>query len=102
MSERNWERVLREGLGDAWDRTQDAATSLVAETVSHWPDILDDDLRWTAAASLVLDLLGQDDEVHTLLMEVLETLYGGGTHRSAASTPEVTDSGRQLQDGDRR
>ena len=75
MSERPWETLLREGLGNAWEAAQDDATSLVAEVVTHWPDILDDDLRWNAAASLVLDLVGRDDEVYCLLDSVLGTLY---------------------------
>lgn len=76
MSERPWERLLADGLGDAYDRTWDDATSLVAELVTHWPDILDDDLRWNAAASLVLDIIGRDDEVHAVLRSVLTGLYG--------------------------
>ena len=75
MSERPWERLLSETLGDAAERCWDDATSLVAELVTYWPDILDDDLRWSAAASLVLDLLGRDDEVHGLLDGLLTTLY---------------------------
>lgn len=75
MAERNWERLLRETLNDAWERTQDDATSLVAELVGYWPDILDDDLRWDAAASVVVDLLGRNDEVYCLLDSLLGTLY---------------------------
>ena len=76
MGERPWETMLRTQLGDAWERTQDDVTSLVAELQSHWPDILDNDLTWTAAAELVLDLLGRDDEVHDLLRSVLTAMYG--------------------------
>lgn len=75
MSERDWERLLRETLGEAWERTQDDATSLVAEVVDNWPDVLDNAVRWTAAASLVLDLLGRDEEVHALLTSLLSALY---------------------------
>lgn len=74
MAERPWETMLREGLGDAAEELWDDTTSLVAEAVDYWPDVLDDDLRWKAAAALVLALIGDDDDLNGTLRIVLATI----------------------------